>query len=502
MNELIGKKLGGCTIESKIGQGGMGTVYKAHHETLNIAVAIKIFHAQPDSPGSKERFLREAQLMAQLRHPNIVAVMNAGIEDDIHFIVMEYIEGGNLLYLINKKKTLPVQDAIGITTDILQALDFAKSNSIVHRDIKPENILIDSSGHAKLADLGLARAVSSEHLTQSNMMLGSPHYIAPEQANNSSNVDYRSDIYSLGCTLFHMLSGKEPFPGNSFIEIVMNHTQKPVPYLVDFDKQLPSGIADIVFKMMQKEPEKRFTDPSGIIEALSPFQPNNRKPYPAPQYSASEKKSKNRVPYAGIAAAVVILLIISSLIFLRKSPKHIGPPVATTDTLSVNKPDTQKAADSVKTPADNSHKNTKKKIQKMQLSTVSEQSSAGSTENPLIHIVKIGDTEALRSMLQKGVSPKCEPGSPTTPLHEAVRRGLSDETQLLLKSGAPANVLDSKGLSPLHYAIKDNASFLVKMLLENGADPNLKTKAGKTPLHMAQSVDSELESVLEKFGAK
>jgi serine/threonine-protein kinase len=503
MNELIGKKLGGCTIESKIGQGGMGTVYKAHHETLNIPVAIKIFHAQPDSPGSQERFLREAQLMAQLRHPNIVAVMNAGIEGDIHFIVMEYIEGGNLLSLINRKKTLPVQEAIGIAIDILHALDIAKSNSIVHRDIKPENILIDSSGHAKLADLGLARAVSSEHLTQSNMMLGSPHYIAPEQANNSSNVDYRSDIYSLGCTLFHMLSGKEPFPGNSLIEIVMNHTQKPVPYLVDYDKQLPSGIADIVFKMMQKEPEKRFTEPSSIIEALSPFQPNNRKPYPStPQHSASEKKPQSRVPYAGIAVVIVILLIITSLIFLKKDSKYKEPSFTPTDTLSINKPDTQKAADSTKAPTVKPQKNTKNKIQKIQLSTPSEQPISSSTENPLIQIVKIGDTETLRHMLQKGVSPICEPGSPTTPLHEAVRRGLSEETQLLLKSGAPANVLDSKGLSPLHYAIKDNASFMVNMLLENGADPNLKTKSGKTPLQMAQSVDSELESVLEKFGAK
>jgi serine/threonine protein kinase len=501
MNELIGKKLGGCTIESKIGQGGMGTVYKAHHETLNIAVAIKIFHAQPDSSGSQERFLREAQLMAQLRHPNIVAVMNAGIEDGIHFIVMEYIEGGNLLSLINRKKTLPIQDAIGIAIDILQALDFAKSNSIVHRDIKPENILIDNSGHAKLADLGLARAVSSEHLTQSNMMLGSPHYIAPEQANNSSNVDYRSDIYSLGCTLFHMLSGNEPFPGNSLIEIVMNHTQKPVPYLVDYDKQLPSGIADIVFKMMQKEPEKRFTDPSSIIEALSPFQPNGRKPYPTPLHSAPEKKSQTRVPYAGIAAVVVILLIVTSLIFLKKGPKHIEPSASSTDSLSV-KTDIRKVADSVKTPAVKPQKKVKMNIQKVQLSTAQEKQTSGSTENPLIHIVKIGDTEALRSMLQKGVSPKCEPGSPTTPLHEAVRRGLSEETQILLKSGAPVNVLDSKGLSPLHYAIKDNASFLVKMLLENDADPNFKTKTGRTPLQMAQSVDSELESVLEKFGAK
>jgi serine/threonine protein kinase len=504
MSDIIGKKLGGCTIESKIGQGGMGTVYKAHHETLNIAVAIKIFHAQPDSPGSKERFLREAQLMAQLKHPNIVAIMNAGIEDDIHYIVMEYMEGGNLLSLISRKKTLPLQDAIGITIDILQALTFAKLQSIVHRDIKPENILIDSSGHAKLADLGLARAVSSEHLTQSNMMLGSPHYIAPEQVNNSSNVDYRSDIYSLGCTLFHMLSGKEPFSGNSLIEIIMNHSQKPVPYLIDYDKQLPSGIADIVFKMMQKEPEKRFTDPTSIIDALIPFQPGNRKPSPNPQQTVLIKKSRPRAPFAGIATGVVILLIIILSLFLRKAPEKPEVPVETTDTSPVNKLDTQITSIDNSKKSDAGPQKVKRKTQKMQQSVTTETAAAATsnTENPLIGIVKIGDTETLRSMLQKGVSPKCAPGSPTTPLHEAVRRGLTAETQLLVKSGAPVNVLDSKGYSPLHYAIKENASFLVKTLLENGADPNLKTKTGKTPLQMAQSVDSELEKLIEKFGAK
>ncbi|HEX2955580.1 MAG TPA: protein kinase [Chitinispirillaceae bacterium] len=503
MSEIIGKKLGGCTIESKIGQGGMGTVYKAHHETLNIAVAIKIFHAQPDSPGSKERFLREAQLMAQLRHPNIVAVMNAGIEDDIHFIVMEYIEGGNLLSLINRKKTLPVQDAAGIAIDILHALDFAKSHSIVHRDIKPENILIDNSGHAKLADLGLARAVSSEHLTQSNMMLGSPHYIAPEQANNSSNVDFRSDIYSLGCTLFHMLSGKEPFPGNSVIEIIMNHTQKPVPYLVDYDKQLTPDIADIVFKMMQKELEKRFTDPASIITALTPFIPGDRKQSPTtPLSSAPEKKSRSKVPFAGITAGVIILLIIGLLFFIKNSATKPESSPAAADTLSINKPDTQAASADSSKPDVKPQKKSKKKVQKPSQPGTITTADAGNTENPLIGVVKIGDTEALRSMLQKGVSPKCDFGSPTTPLHEAVRRGLTVETQLLVKNGAPVNVLDSKGFSPLHYAIKDNASFLVKMLLENGADPNLKAINGKTPFQMAQSVDSELESLLEKFGAK
>jgi serine/threonine-protein kinase len=501
MSEMIGKKLGGCTIESKIGQGGMGTVYKALHETLNIPVAIKVFHGQDDSPESKERFLREAQLMAQLRHPNIVAVMNAGIEDGTHYIIMEYVDGGNLLSLINNKKVIPFQEAIGIAIDILKALRIAKEHSIVHRDIKPENILIDKLGNAKLADLGLARAINSERLTQSNVMLGSPHYIAPEQANNSSNVDYRSDIYSLGCTLFHMLSGKEPFPGGSLIEIVVNHTQKPVPSLIGLDSRIPQYLSDIVYKMMQKDPDNRYSDPSNVINALLQ-KISEEAEHVALKVPSSSRRTKISPVALGLGAIVILLLTIIVGFSLKKER---GSEVAT-----IPKPDTTAVhSDTIKTPQDSSRtqevkkpKNVKKAILKAQIDLSSSVQPQENQENPLISIVKIGDTEGLRNMLQKGVSPKCEPGSPTTPLHEAVRRGLTIETQLLVKNGAPTNVLDKNGNSPLHYAIKENASLLVKTLLENGADPNLKTRNGKTPLEMAQSIDSELESLLEKYGAK
>jgi serine/threonine protein kinase len=501
MNEMIGKTLGGCAIESKIGQGGMGTVYLAHHNTLNIPVAIKIFHTQSDTPGSKERFLREAQLMAQLRHPNIVSVMNAGIEDDIHFIIMEYIDGGNLLSLINTKKTIPVQQAVSITTDILQALKLAKENSIVHRDIKPENILIDKAGRAKLADLGLARAVDSVHLTQTNTMLGSPHYIAPEQADNSSNVDSRSDIYSLGCTLFHMLSGKEPFPGNSLIEIVMKHTRNPVPRLTEINKQIPQHISDTVFNMMQKDPDKRFSDPSAIIEALSSDHTNERTNN---MIMIPKRKIPSRVAVISVVSILIILLCLTVLLSSRKktgsgtvsmSQQDTAMVVATADTTKI--PD-----DSTGTPSRKTPKKVKNNVRKQQIAVNSTTQSPAAAENPLIKVVKIGDTEALRTMLQKGISPECEPGSSTTPLHEAVRRGLTVETQILVKNKAPVNVLDRSGNSPLHYAVRENAQLLVKILLDGGADPNLKTKTGKTPLKMAQSIDSELESLLEKYGAK
>jgi serine/threonine protein kinase len=498
---MIGKKLGGCTIASKIGQGGMGTVYKAHHETLNIPVAIKVFHGQDDSPESKERFLREAQLMAQLRHPNIVSVMNAGIEDGTHYIIMEYVDGGNLLSLINSKKAIPFQEAIGIALDIIKALKIAKEHSIVHRDIKPENILIDKLGNAKLADLGLARAINSEHLTQTNVMLGSPHYIAPEQANNSSNVDYRSDIYSLGCTLYHMLSGKEPFPGGSLIEIVVNHTQKPVPSLIGLDSRIPQYLSDVVYKMMQKDPDNRYSDPSNVIDAL--LQKKSEKAEPLTLKVPSSSRRATIPPVALGLGAIVILLLAIIIVFSIKREK--GSQVAASpqpDTTAVHSDTIKTPQDSSKTQEVKKSKKNKKIIVKSQLAINPIIPSQESQENPLIGIVKIGDTENLRIMLQKGVSPKCEPGSPTTPLHEAVRRGLTVETQLLVKNGAPLNVLDKNGNSALHYAIKENASLLVKILLENGADPNLKTKNGRSPLDMAQSIDSELESLLEKYGAR
>ncbi|MBN1601951.1 MAG: protein kinase [Chitinispirillaceae bacterium] len=505
MDRMIGKKLCGCTIESKIGQGGMGSVYKAHHDTLNTTVAIKIFNFQSDIPGSKERFLREAQLMAKLRHPNIVSVMNAGIEDDIHFIIMEYIEGGNLLSLIYKKNVIPVPEAVSIATDILQALKLAKDNSIVHRDIKPENILIDANGKAKLADLGLARVINTEHLTHTNTMLGSPHYIAPEQIDNSSNVDYRSDIYSLGCTLFHMLSGKEPFPGGSLIEIVINHTRNPIPILNEVNKEIPQNISDAVYTMMQKDPEKRFQDPLIIIRTLSPD--------PVYQLSCNTETPSGGKHHFPIAAVVIIIILLSllSLTALFTShkdnfraevllPQEDSSAVTTSQDTSRIVPDTTVAA-----PLPTPQKLTKKKkvaIPKPQTVAHTTVQIPPVTENPLIKVVKMGDTETLRSMLQKGVSPKCEQGTSTTPLHEAVRRGLTVETKLLVKNGAPVNVSDRSGNSPLHYAIKENAQYMVKILLENGADPNLKTRTGKTPLKMAQSIDSELESLLEKYGAR
>lgn len=508
MDRMIGKKLCGCTIESKIGQGGMGSVYKAHHETLNTTVAIKIFNFQSDIPGSKERFLREAQLMAKLRHPNIVSVMNAGIEDDIHFIIMEYIEGGNLLSLIYKKKAVPVPEAVSIAIDILQALKLAKDNSIVHRDIKPENILIDANGKAKLADLGLARVINTEHLTHTNTMLGSPHYIAPEQIDNSSSVDYRSDLYSLGCTLFHMLSGKEPFPGGSLLEIVINHTRNPIPRLIEVNRQIPQNISETVYTMMQKDPENRFQDPLIVISALSPD--------PISQLSditATPSVSKHRFPVAAFIIIIILLSLLSllSLTALFPSRKDTAPvevllpqedssAVATSHDTSNIVPDTIAAA-----PVPAQKKTSKKKnidIPKPPALVQSTAQTPAAPENPLIKVVKMGDTETLRSMLRKGVSPKCEQGSSTTPLHEAVRRGLTAETHLLVKNGAPVNVSDRNGNSPLHYAIKENAQYMVKILLENGADPNLKTRSGKTPLKMAQSIDSELESLLEKYGAK
>ncbi|MHA1571625.1 MAG: protein kinase domain-containing protein, partial [Alphaproteobacteria bacterium] len=223
-DEIIGQVIGGCKIEKKLGQGGMGAVYKAHHAALDIPVAVKILppHFAMRDPAFVERFIREARSAAKLQHQNIVGVLNVGQEHGMHFIVMQFVDGCSLQEMLKENKKLPPGKAIDIITQICSALELARKNNIVHRDIKPDNIMLDNDGTAKLADLGLAKEMDDAiDVTQSGAAMGTPHYMSPEQASDAKTADHRSDIYSLGCTLYHMISGEVPYPGESLFTILM-----------------------------------------------------------------------------------------------------------------------------------------------------------------------------------------------------------------------------------------------------------------------------------------
>lgn len=253
----------------KIGEGGMAIVYKAKCRLLNRYVAIKILRPEfTKDEQFVENFRRESQAAAGLSHPNIVSVYDVGQEGNIHFIVMELVEGKTLSKLIEEKGRLDYKEAINITRQVASALSLAHKNQIVHRDIKPHNILITNTGVAKLADFGIAKAVSASTIIGgNNKVMGSVHYFSPEQA-RGAYVDERSDIYSLGIVLYEMLTGKVPFDGDNPISIALMHINDPMPPVSAEVPGIPPQLEKIIMKATDKYQTNRYRTADEMIEDL------------------------------------------------------------------------------------------------------------------------------------------------------------------------------------------------------------------------------------------
>jgi serine/threonine protein kinase len=258
-----------------LGRGGMGAVYKARHKVMNRLVALKVVNAQfLDSTIAIERFHREVQAAARLAHPNIVTAFDADQVGDTHFLVMEFVAGTDLAQYVEKKGPLPVTYACHFIRQAALGLQHAHELGMVHRDIKPHNLLLTPQGVVKVADFGLARlareAASAGGLTAENVLVGTADYIAPEQAQDAHGADIRADIYSLGCTLFHLLAGRPPFGGANAIQKVAAHLMDEVP-LGELPSTLPDGLRAVVTRMVEKAPAKRYTTPAEVAQALAPF---------------------------------------------------------------------------------------------------------------------------------------------------------------------------------------------------------------------------------------
>jgi serine/threonine-protein kinase len=259
VNFVIGRLLGNrYRILELIGEGGMALVYKAECILLQRIVAIKILRPQYSSDKEfVERFRREAQSAASLSHSNVVNIFDVGREGDTHYIVMEYISGTNLKELIRKEAPFSLSRALRITLQISEALRHAHEHNIVHRDIKPHNILITSEGIVKVTDFGIARAVSSSGFTQTGVVMGSVQYISPEQARGLS-VGPQSDLYSLGCILYEMLTGEVIFQGESPIAIALKHIQEEPPLLNEICESQPQPVVNLVKRILAKDLEERY----------------------------------------------------------------------------------------------------------------------------------------------------------------------------------------------------------------------------------------------------
>ena len=253
-------------ILEKIGNGGMSDVYKAKCHKLNRYVAVKVLKQEfGENENFVSKFKVEAQAAAGLMHPNIVNVYDVGNENGINYIVMELVEGITLKKYIEKKARLSVKEAISIAIQVSMGIEAAHNNHIIHRDIKPQNIIISKDGKVKVTDFGIAKAATSNTIT-SNVM-GSVHYTSPEQARGGFS-DEKSDIYSLGITLFEMLTGRVPFNGDTTVAIAIKHIQEPMPTPRDYVAEIPVSVEQIVYKCTQKSPDRRYQFIPELIEDL------------------------------------------------------------------------------------------------------------------------------------------------------------------------------------------------------------------------------------------
>ena len=255
-------------IVKSIGEGGMANVYLAYDTILERHVAVKVLRGDLATDEKfVRRFQREALSASSLSHPNIVEVYDVGEDNGIYYIVMEYIEGKHLKQLIKKRGKLTTEEVIDIMLQITDGIACAHDSYIIHRDIKPQNIMILDNGIVKITDFGIAVASNSESLTQTNSVMGSVHYLPPEQANGTGST-VRSDIYSLGIMMFEMLTGKVPFKGETAVEIAIKQLKEPLPSISMYRDDIPQSVENIILKACAKNPENRYANVTEMLYDL------------------------------------------------------------------------------------------------------------------------------------------------------------------------------------------------------------------------------------------
>jgi WD40 repeat protein/tRNA A-37 threonylcarbamoyl transferase component Bud32 len=331
-----------------LGSGGMGTVYKARHLLMDRLVALKVVHPRLlRDPRAVERFRREARTAARLSHPNVVTAHDADQAGGRHFLVMEFVEGTTLAALVNDRGPLGAAEACGYVRQAALGLQHAFEHGMVHRDVKPQNLMLTPQGQVKVLDFGLAHviddgpdltasvadtadAIPAAGLTRASTVLGTPDYVAPEQATDSRAVDTRTDVYALGCTLYFLLSGRPPFPDGTAAAKLAAHRERPPQPVTELRPDLPPELAVVVGRMLAKEPDHRYQTPAEVAEALRPFT----------EPSPGRWRRWRRALLAG--AAAVALLVVGAVVYANTGDGTLA--------LDVNEPDARVTIDGREVP--------------------------------------------------------------------------------------------------------------------------------------------------------
>jgi hypothetical protein len=260
-------------VQEKIGEGGMGIVYKANQRSMNRVVALKILSPKYSSKQRfVEQFIKEARAAGALNHPNIIQVHDVGTENDIHYFSMEYVEGPTCMQVLREQGTFKVPEALEVIRQTAKALEYAHSQRLIHQDIKPDNIMIGQNNQVKLADLGISKTFDEVESEEGpKRVMGTPHYMAPEAA-LGKKIDHRVDIYALGATLYHLLTGKTPYSGTSATEVLKAHVMDPLPAIHDINPEVPEDVCALVERMVAKKADDRYQHASEVVAEVQRLQ--------------------------------------------------------------------------------------------------------------------------------------------------------------------------------------------------------------------------------------
>lgn len=275
MNSLIGKVLGRCYLESLLGEGAMASVYKGHHQTLGIPVAVKVLRADStlnrnaDHVAFRDRFRREAQLAARVGHDGIVRVLDFGEDLGVLYLVMEFVPGYTLQEYLRRNRVVPEEAAVNITAYLAGAMQAAHAQNVIHRDLKPSNVMVTGDGWLKISDLGLAKEVGRNDLTNADTIVGTPSYMAPECFIAGKEQGPYTDIYSLGIMLYEMVAGRPPFTG-TLNQVISGHLNAEPAFMVDVKgtpTPMPAGLVKLLKAMLAKKPEGRLGNCADVVKA-------------------------------------------------------------------------------------------------------------------------------------------------------------------------------------------------------------------------------------------